>query len=330
MLTSDAERTVQARRVLASCAAVAIFDGFDVQAMAFVATRLSRQWSVPVSQFGLVFAAALFGLLLGSLLVAPLADQVGRKPLAVGAAVWVGLATLTTAFCTTIPQVTAARFATGIGLGAAIPVLVAVTHEAAPPDRRTLYVTLMYCGFPTGGFLGGLFTAWALPRLDWSTLFAGMGVLSLLLCLPLALVLEPTPSRARAFGRTRAPLPATHSEPLGTKISFAEMASRVKSLFVDGLALRTSLTWRLFIATLLNVYVLANWLPALLERRHFSESAAAIAAGIANLGGVMGGLILGALVNRWGLRVLSMAYVLGALFLSLLGFVSGPVEPAYL
>ncbi|MGH8240793.1 MAG: MFS transporter, partial [Steroidobacteraceae bacterium] len=80
------------------------------------------------SQFGLVFAAALFGLLLGSLLVAPLADQVGRKPLAVGAAVWVGLATLTTAFCTTIPQVTAARFATGIGLG--------TRHRAYRLDRR--------------------------------------------------------------------------------------------------------------------------------------------------------------------------------------------------
>jgi hypothetical protein len=45
------------------CALCLIMDGFDVQAMGYVAPVLIREWGVPNSALGPVFSAGLFGVL---------------------------------------------------------------------------------------------------------------------------------------------------------------------------------------------------------------------------------------------------------------------------
>lgn len=42
---------------------------------------------------------------------------------------------------------------TGVGLGAALPNLIALTSEAAGPRFRGTAVSLMYCGVPIGAAL---------------------------------------------------------------------------------------------------------------------------------------------------------------------------------
>src|SRR6266566_7134000 len=66
-------------RLLLTCAAVLFLDGFDTQAIGYVAPALAKEWGLSKGALGPVFSAGLFGLMIGALLFGPLADRVGRK-----------------------------------------------------------------------------------------------------------------------------------------------------------------------------------------------------------------------------------------------------------
>src|SRR5262245_62512964 len=65
-------------RVFLLCAAVLFVDGFDVQGITYIAPAISREWGLPRGAFGSTFSAGLFGVMLGAILLAPLADRIGR------------------------------------------------------------------------------------------------------------------------------------------------------------------------------------------------------------------------------------------------------------
>src|SRR5262245_52683219 len=114
-------------KVAALCALVVGLDGFDSQALAFVAPALSRDWHLPPGALGPVFSAALFGMLIGALLLGSLADGFGRKTMIVLGTVLFGLGALTTLAVHTPSELLLVRFATGVGLGGVLPNAVALT-----------------------------------------------------------------------------------------------------------------------------------------------------------------------------------------------------------
>ena len=66
-------------RLFLLCAAVLFVDGFDVQSITYVAPAISQDWELTRGALGPRSAAGLFGVLLGAILLAPLADRVGRR-----------------------------------------------------------------------------------------------------------------------------------------------------------------------------------------------------------------------------------------------------------
>src|SRR6478735_9399335 len=104
-------------RLLATCAAVLFLDGFDTQAIGFVAPALAREWGVTKVALGPVFSAGLFGLMIGALLLGPLADRVGRKKIIIVSTVAFGLGALVTTLVQDVSSLIVIRFLTGLGLG---------------------------------------------------------------------------------------------------------------------------------------------------------------------------------------------------------------------
>ena len=85
-------------RVFLLCMICLIMDGFDVQAMGYVAPAIVADWGIPRAQLGGVFAAANFGVLLGSLVFSMVADKIGRRPVLIGATFFFSVMTIATAY----------------------------------------------------------------------------------------------------------------------------------------------------------------------------------------------------------------------------------------
>ncbi|HSR07045.1 MAG TPA: MFS transporter, partial [Bryobacteraceae bacterium] len=103
------------------CGLCLIMDGFDVQAMGYVAPAVIKEFKIPGAQMGLVFSAALTGVLLGSFLFSMLSDKIGRRPVLIVAALYFAVLTLWTARANSANELLAIRFIAGFGLGGIMP-----------------------------------------------------------------------------------------------------------------------------------------------------------------------------------------------------------------
>lgn len=124
---------------------IVMCDGFDTQAAAYVAPSIVADWKLAPDQFGPVFASVLVGAMLGAFLFGYAADRLGRKRTLVVTMVWFGVLNIASAYATTIGQFTLLRFLCGIGLGGAIPNVMALVSEYAPLRKRATLVAIAWC-----------------------------------------------------------------------------------------------------------------------------------------------------------------------------------------
>jgi AAHS family 4-hydroxybenzoate transporter-like MFS transporter len=321
------------RQIVLLCAVIAMLDGFDTQVIAFVAPVLALAWGLPVSSFGAVFGAGLAGLMFGALIFGPAADRFGRRRVTIATTALFGLFTLLTAWSSSLSMLLALRFLTGLGLGGAMPNIIALTAEYAPARTRATMISLMFCGFPLGAVVGGFLAARMIPALGWESAFWVGGVLPLLLVPVLVARLPESIRFLAARGASDATLRASVVPILG-----AQLASRVHFRFdaaaVSGIAVtklfggrrtpRTLLLWVIFFMNLLLLYFLVNWLPALLRGAGIPLQQAIVATALLNLGGIVGALTFARLIDRVGpYRVLVGAYFAAAAATVAIGRIGG-------
>lgn len=279
---ASAQAAPRAGVTLFLCFLIALLEGFDIQAIGVAAPYLIPQLGLTPGQAGVVFGAGMAGLVLGAVTGGWLADRMGRKGLLMVCVAIFGLFTLATLVAAGPVSLGFYRFLAGAGMGAAMPSLVAVALEIAPPERRTRTITLMFSGMPAGGALAALFAAGLLEKYGWHSIFLAGGLLPLLL-LPAMWVLMPA-------GR---PAVASHADRPGA----------VQALFGEGRLLVTLLAWFTFGLTLLVLYLLLNWLPSLVAAKGLGGVGGAGAAFAFNAGSIAGALGIGMLVDRLGPRI---------------------------
>ena len=303
------------------CGVVAVVDGFDTQIVAYMAPAIGAEWALPRGAFGPVFGAGLLGLALGSVSGGPIADRWGRKTTIVLATLFFGLCSLATGSVSGLNELIGLRLLTGLGLGAAIPNLIAITAEFAPARNRTLIVTVMFSGFPLGSVAGGLLSSVWIPEWGWRSLFYLGGLLPILWALLMWRMLPESPTFLVASGRAPERIaallrridPSHHAERYEITDRSAP-GSSVVALLADGRRSMTLLLWATFFANLLVMYFFVNWLPTLLSMAGYPLSLAIQASTAFNVGGVAGGASLAALIRRIGaIPVLSMTFGLTAL-----------------
>nr|WP_100548299.1 MULTISPECIES: 3-(3-hydroxy-phenyl)propionate transporter MhpT [unclassified Pseudomonas] len=282
-----------ASATIALCFLVALLEGFDLQAAGIAATGMATAFSLDKMQMGWVFSAGILGLLPGAFAGGWLADRMGRKRVLISSVALFGLFSLATAFAWDVSTLLIARLLTGLGLGAALPNLIALTSEAAGMRLRGSAVSLMYCGVPLGAAMGaGLGIAGYTA--SWQLVFQIGGVVPLLI-LPLLWMYLPesTGFRARSIGSNTANL---RSDLLGRSATW--------------------LLWLSYFFTLMVVYILINWLPSLLVEQGFSSADASWVMLALQMGAAIGTLTLGVLMERlpaWAIAALVYAGILGAL-----------------
>lgn len=167
-------------RITLVCFAVSMIDGFDTLMLSFVAPLLAKSLQIDHATLGRVFGAGFIGTVLGSLIVGPLADRFGRRPMLLLALAVTGIFTLGCAFATSATMLATLRFIGGLGMGGAIPPVAAITAESSSPQRRSSLVILMFIGFPLGAVVGGAITAALMVRFGWPFVFVMGGTFALL------------------------------------------------------------------------------------------------------------------------------------------------------
>jgi AAHS family 4-hydroxybenzoate transporter-like MFS transporter len=305
-------------KLLVTCAAVLFLDGFDTQAIGYVAPALAKEWGLSKAALGPVFSAGLFGLMLGALIFGPLADRIGRKKIIIFSTLAFGIGTLATSFVGDVNTLLVIRFLTGLGLGGAMPNAVAMTSEFSPHRRRATMVMIMFCGFSVGAALGGLLAAWLIPHFGWRSVFVVGGAAPLLLVPILAWRLPESVRFLALTGRAHQRV-AQLLALVNPKAAFAEATQfivhepglagiPVLHLFRDGRTLVTLLLWVVFFMSLLDLYFLANWLPTVLNDLGASVSSAAVIGSMLQVGGVVGTFALGSVIDRFSFRALALVY----------------------
>jgi MFS transporter, AAHS family, 4-hydroxybenzoate transporter len=309
---------------------VVVMDGFDVQAIGFVAPALTQDWHIDPAALGPVFGAGLLGMLFGSMILSMLADRVGRRPVLVGATAFFSLCMLATAAVGSLQQLAFLRFLTGLGIGGVMANAVALASEYSPQRQRASLLLWISCGFTGGAIAGGLISATMIPWAGWRSVFVAGGILPLAIAavmywrLPESLLFlslqKKDHHKLRQLLRRVAP-----GADLGPDFRVAapeEVRGRgsFTKLFRDGRALMTLLLWVVSFANLLNLFFLANWLPLLSTRMGFSSSTAVLMGTTLQLGGFIGAIFMGPLIDRIGYyRVLVPAFLIAGFAVAAIG-----------
>jgi AAHS family 4-hydroxybenzoate transporter-like MFS transporter len=316
--------------VLLICAAVLFVDGFDTQAIGYVAPAIAQDWKLARGALGPVFSAGLFGLMIGALVLGPVADRIGRRRIIIVCTAAFGIGTLATIFASDVSSLLAIRFLTGLGLGGAMPNAVALTSEFSPQRRRATMIMMMFCGFSIGAAIGGLLAAALIPAFGWRAVFIVGGVAPLLL-VPYLVVRLPESVRFLALsGRANDGVAALLAQiapsvryPAGTRFVVHEIklpGIPVVHLFDGGRAWVTLALWTLFFMSLLDLFLLSNWLPTVLNDLGASVSVAAVVGSMLQVGGVIGAFALGRFIDRFSFRALALTYFAAAIAVAAIGF----------
>ncbi|WP_414444053.1 MFS transporter [Burkholderia sp. 22PA0106] len=319
--------------LLVLCGACLVIDGFDAQAMGYVAPSVIAEWGVAKSALGPVFSASLFGMLIGALGLSVLADRIGRRPVLIGSTLFFALTMLATPFVSTIPTLIALRFVTGLGLGCIMPNAMALVGEFSPAAHRVKRMMIVSCGFTLGAALGGFVSAALIPAFGWRAVFFTGGAVPLVLALAMLawlpeslqfLVLKGRVERARAWLAGFAPSLAVDAQ---TRLVVREPATDgapVAELFRAGRLPVTLLLWAISFMNLIDLYFLSNWLPTVMRDAGYASSTAVIVGTALQTGGVVGTLLLGSLIERFGfVRVLFICFLGAAVSVGAIGAVAG-------
>jgi MFS transporter, AAHS family, 4-hydroxybenzoate transporter len=312
------------------CAMVLFMDGFDAQAMGFVAPALIDQLQIARASLGPVFSSGLVGIMIGALVFGPLADRFGRKPVLVFCTVLFGACSLLTATATSLPSLLVYRLITGFGLGGAMPNAVALTSEFMPKRSRATAVTLMFVGFSIGAAVGGFVAAGLMARFGWQSVFVTGGVIPFAIAV-LLIALLPESIRFllmkggedRRIAQSLSRIAPGVSPDLARSLVIEERPAQefvVKQLFTAGRAPMTLLMWVIFFMSLLDLYFLNAWLPTVIHDAGIVIEQAIVLTALFQVGGAVGSLIMGRLLDRFlSFGVLACAYLSAGVFVFFIG-----------
>ncbi|KAK43829.1 MULTISPECIES: MFS transporter [Burkholderiaceae] len=319
--------------IFAMCFLIVLMDGFDTAAIGFIAPSLVTEWHLSKAALAPVLSAALFGLAAGALISGPVADAWGRRMVLVIAVLLFGGAALASAFANNLGELTALRFVTGVGLGAAMPNACTVMSEFCPERRRATIVNLMFCGFPLGAAFGGFLAAWMIPLFGWRGVLIFGGAVPLVLAVALLAFMPESirflVSKGVSAERIRSILVRINSN-AASATSFT-MAEAAKSDQKGGVATVLSkkhifgsvMLWVCYFMGLVIFYGLVNWMPLLFRDAGLNPHQAAMISALFPLGGV-GTVLCGMLMDRFDAdRVVATCFALGAISVYAVGHALG-------
>jgi MFS transporter, AAHS family, 4-hydroxybenzoate transporter len=303
-----------------------IFDGFDNQLLGVALPTIMREWSVTRGAFAPVVSLGYLGMMIGGTLAGYAGDRIGRRNALLGCLAIFGVATIVIAMVNDVGTLGILRLIAGVGLGGAMPNAAALAAEYVPLRQRPFAVTLTIVCVPLGATLAGFAAIAALPNIGWRGLFLIGGATPIVGAIALRWLMPESPrylvrhpsrwrelaAMLRQMGHD-VPDQATFVRPADSTVSQPSLMSIFgRELRVDTLAL-----WAAFFSCLFAVYLGFAWLPTILTGAGLPSTVASSGLTAFNLGGVVGALIGGKLLTRFGSRSIMVGMTAGAVVCAL-------------
>lgn len=313
-----------------------ILDGFANQALALSIPMLIKMWHVSREDFKWVQVVGYAGMAAGTIVFGIVGDKWGRRPTLMTCVLLFAVPTLLIAFISGVPALYPLRFIGGLGLGGCMPNATALLAELTPARNRAVAVTSGIVGIPIGGTLGG-FIAAGVPAENWQQLYILSGAIPIVIAIIMFFILPESPRYLAVRPDRRGDLDklmAKFGNPIDPNADVVDSLDKPQTkakvtlgtLFGKEYKIDTIGLWGAMFFTLLSVYGVINWLPAILAGAKYPGSLTGSSLMWFNVGGIAAALGGAACFNRFGskgaLVAMAAGSVLAAIWLSVI-----PLDP---
>lgn len=338
-VVDDAKFTPFHMNVLFWCMLVIIFDGYDLVIYGVAMKGLVAQWGLSAKEAGFLGSVALFGMMIGAMALGSLADRYGRKKMIALCLVLFSLFTFLCGFAQNPTQFAIMRFIAGVGIGGAMPNLVAMMAEYSPKRMRSTMVSLMFSGYAIGGMLSAGLGIMIVPSMGWEWMFY-LGIIPLFL-LPLIWKFLPESlgflMRQGKEAEVRKILPkvapelniTAEDQLVREEVVVKKSVVPVGQLFAERRGVSTVAFWVSFFCCLLMTYALSTWLPKFMEQAGYELKAGLSFLFAMNIGAMIGAIGGGWLADKFNIKAVLVAFLLlGSAAFVCLGY-KAPVPVLY-
>jgi MFS transporter, AAHS family, vanillate permease len=289
------------------CCLINTADGYDVLSLALAAPTLAKEWGITPQYLGIAFSATSVGLVFGAMLVAPLADRVGRRTVVLAALVDITIVHFLSSAAHSIWMMTALRLAMGLGLGTLVVSLNVLVAEFSNDRWRNVLLAILHAGFSLGSTAGGFVAAWVLEPYGWRYIFIVGGFMNVAILLIAIIYLLESPEHLsssqprNALGKINsilARLKKPALEALPAKATADKPKVSVAALLAPEHRQATVLLWISSLTFSIVGYFLMNWKPQILVNAGMTPTQASYVGVINGVFGILGHLSIALLSKK--------------------------------
>lgn len=329
------QRAIGAREImtLVIVSVVLFLDGFDMYFVGKIVPAIAEGLGGTSVDMQPVLTYAQVGMLAGAIIMPPLADRIGRKPVLAMCLLVFGSLSLWAAFATSFQMLAWLRGISGVFFSAMLPVGLALLSEATPKRRRALFMSIALVCFSGGNLASGAMTAWWLEEIGWEGFFIAGGVVPLAAILLLLLIPESVafrvnrdakdPEIPRVLRKMDRNLVLKGDEVFQMGDQVAVEKAGPLAMFGKRFRVQTALLWCICFFSLGNIALLSSWLAAFMfELANLPIETFALYMIYGYFGGAAGTLVMGWLMDRMNpYWIIAGYFVIDAIAIAAIGHV---------
>lgn len=291
-----------------------LFDGYGINMIGVTIAGMIATFHLQPHQAGLLASSVFYGMLVGTLVIGPVVDRIGRKLGLLLSIIIFSAFSLACAFATSFEQMVWFRVLQGVGLGAEVPVTLIYVSEFMPTKYRGRAVTSANFFWTSGSMASALLGMVLVPMFGWQSMFIA-GCLPALLLLPMwsivpesvrFLVKEGKLDEAERIVNRLSTIPAEQipeqTGPDGSKSAPVDQNMSISHMFKGKYGKLTFSIWMMLMICGFVFYGLGAWLPSIFLKMGFGFAKSLSYSALISGAGAVGAVMAGTFIDKVGYR----------------------------